>query len=115
MFAKTLARHYATTPKIVPHTLLFYKYVPDVLEKRAPHRMKHMEYAAKSKEEGKLIHGGALEPASDGAIIVFKGDIPEYVENFAKNDPYVVNKVVQSYKVQKWNTIDLEPSSHYKE
>ena len=112
---KTQTRSYAKPPIISPHTALFYKYVPDAVEKREPFRVAHLKHAAKAKEEGKLVHGGAFEPASDGALIVFKGDCRDYAEQFASNDPYVTGKVVLSYEIKKWNTVDIQSSDTYVE
>ena len=50
--------------------------------------------------------GGAFSDPTDSAMIVFNGDVTdEYIENFVKNDPYVVNNLVPSWKVRNLNTI----------
>ena len=106
-------RHYSKQIKINVHTLLFYKYIPDIMEKRGPHRINHMLHASKSKQEGKFLMGGAHEPASDGATIVFQGDCTEYAEEFARNDPYVQNGLVQHYTIKKWNVVDVGVPEDY--
>jgi uncharacterized protein YciI len=108
-------RDYSKEVKLQPLTALFYKYVPDVLEKRGAVRMVHLVFAAKAKQEGKLLYGGAFDPVSDGAMLVFNGDCKEYVENFAKNDPYVTSKLVSSYEIKKWNNVALEAPEYYQE
>lgn len=84
--------------------MLMYDYVPDVLEKRAPHRKNHFEFLQKYESAGQLILGGAFNPPSQGACLVFKGE-KSMVENFAKADPYVVNKVVTGYKILEWTAV----------
>jgi uncharacterized protein len=41
----------------------------------------------------------------DGAVLIFRGDSAELVEQFAKNDPYVLNGLVKQWRVRKWNTV----------
>jgi uncharacterized protein YciI len=41
----------------------------------------------------------------DGAALVFKGDDPSVAERFARNDPYVVNGLVQNWRVRAWNVV----------
>jgi uncharacterized protein YciI len=100
-------------PRIEPYTVLFYKYLPDILEKRTAFRTAHLQYAAKSKKEGRLLLGGAFQPVSDGAMLLFKGDCAQYVENFAKHDPYVTNKLVVSYEIKPWSSVELLDPSAY--
>jgi uncharacterized protein YciI len=83
---------------------LMYDYVPDVLEKRAPHRKNHFNYLQKYESAGQLILGGAFNPPSLGACLIFKGE-KEMVEEFAKSDPYILNKVVIGYKVIEWTAV----------
>lgn len=37
--------------------MLFYNYVDDIINKRAPHRPAHLELATKYKDQGKLLLG----------------------------------------------------------
>lgn len=83
--------------------ILFYKTIKDYLEKRAPLRDAHLAYANASHERGELFIAGALTEPADGAVLVFKGDSPAAAEEFAKNDPYVLNGLIIEWKVRPWS------------
>lgn len=87
------------------HHALFYDYVEDVLEKRAPHRDAHLALARAWKDEGKLVAGGALGDPPHGGLLVFLVDDAAEVEAFASQDPYVENGVVTSWRVEPWNVV----------
>jgi hypothetical protein len=38
-------------------------------------------------------------------MILFRGDSPSPAEEFARNDPYVVNGVVKRWYVREWTTV----------
>lgn len=87
------------------HYLLIYELSPDYLEKRGAHRDEHLKLAWESQKAGELILGGALQDPSDQAYLLFKSDSPEAAETFAKQDPYVKNGFVVSWKVRPWMTV----------
>ncbi|SMO32592.1 YciI-like protein [Gracilimonas mengyeensis] len=87
------------------HFLLFYTLSPDYLEKRTKYRSVHLKMAWDAYERGDLIHGGALNDPADKAVLLFKGDTAEVAENFAKNDPYVQNGLVEKWEVREWTTV----------
>ncbi len=85
--------------------VLTYDYVPDVLEKRAPHRADHLVLAREYHAAGKILLAGAFDPPTDGALFVFKVDSAAEVEAFAAKDPYVKNGVVRGHRVRPWNVV----------
>ena len=87
------------------HYLLFYDVVDGYVEKRAQFREQHLKYANQAHERGELILAGALADPVDGAVLVFRGSSPEVAETFAKNDPYVTNGLIKSWRVRKWMTV----------
>ena len=87
------------------HYILFYTTADDYMERRGEFRQLHLNMASKAVEKGEILMGGALAEPPDKAIIVFKGDSPEVAENFAKNDPYVLNGLVTSWEVRPWNVV----------
>ena len=87
------------------HFLLFYDVVDGYIEKRATHRAVHFAHAQKAFDEGQLILAGALADPVDGAVFVFRGPDAGAAEQFAKNDPYVLNGLVKSWRVRKWTTV----------
>jgi hypothetical protein len=84
---------------------LFYDYVPDVIEKRAPHRGAHLALAKEAQAAGKLVFAGAFDPPTDGALLVFKAGSAAEVEEFVRHDPYVKNGVVTGWRVKPWTVV----------
>jgi uncharacterized protein YciI len=85
--------------------VLTYDYVPDVLQKRAPHRDAHLALAREWLAAGKIALAGAFDPPTDGALFVFKVDSAAEVEAFVAKDPYVKNGVVTGHRVRPWNVV----------
>lgn len=85
--------------------ILFYKTVSNYVERRAQFRKEHLAYATKYHEEGKLILAGSLADPVDEAILVFKGESPMVAEDFAKNDPYVLNGLITEWFVRPWSVV----------
>jgi uncharacterized protein YciI len=87
------------------HFLLLYDYVPDIVERRDPHRGAHLGHARAAVDRGELVLGGALANPIDGAVLLFRGDSPAAVEAFAQTDPYVLNGLVTRWRVREWTTV----------
>lgn len=85
--------------------ILFYKTVENYLERRVPLREKHLAYANASHKRGELFIAGALADPADSAILVFKGENSSVAEEFAKNDPYVLNGLITEWKVRPWTVV----------
>jgi uncharacterized protein YciI len=81
--------------------VLEYTYVPNMIEKRVPVRPAHLEFTKPHIESKKLLAGGALLPGMEGGMLLFRAP-KEYVEDFAKNDPYVVEQLVTEYRIREW-------------
>ena len=87
------------------HYLLFYDTVPEYADRRLPFRSAHLTHARAAVERGELVLGGALADPIDGAVLLFRGESPEVAEAFARNDPYVVNGLVTTWRVRAWTTV----------
>jgi uncharacterized protein YciI len=85
--------------------ILFYTTADDYMERRGQFRQQHLEMAKERVAKGEIVMGGALADPPDQAIIVFKGESPEVAEEFARNDPYVLNGVVTSWEVRPWTVV----------
>jgi len=92
------------------HFLLFYDFVPEYLERRAPLRGDHLEFARAAQARGELVLGGALSDPLDGAVILFVGD-RGVAERFAEADPYVQGGLVTAWRVREWVTVVGEDAS----
>jgi uncharacterized protein YciI len=82
------------------YVALFYETVEHYVERRQPFRQLHLAHATKWNEAGKLILAGACKP--EGALLVFRVDSVAEVEEFAKNDPYVLNGLITRWTVKEW-------------
>lgn len=87
------------------HYLLIYDLVDDYVAKRAPLRPEHLQIAWAHVARGELVLAGALAEPVDGAIFLFQGDSPDIAEAFARQDPYVRNGLVKSWRVRPWTTV----------
>ncbi len=85
--------------------VLFYDYVENVLEKRAPFRGDHLALANEYRERGELLMAGAFADPVDGAAFVFAVDDPARVEAFVAADPYVANGLVPSWRIREWTVV----------
>lgn len=87
------------------HFLLFYDTAPDYLERRGEYRGQHLVYARAATMRGELLLGGALTDPVDGAVLLFRADDGKVVQEFAANDPYVVEGIVTGWRVREWTTV----------
>lgn len=87
------------------YSLLFYDYVDNIVERRAPFRQEHLALAGEMHEQGVLLMAGALTEPVDGAVLVFTTADRSVVENFVARDPYVRNGLVTSWRIRPWNVV----------
>jgi len=87
------------------HFILFYDFVDDYLERRGQFRDAHLKLAWEAVDRGEMVLAGALADPADTGVLLFSGETAEAAEAFARNDPYVVNGLVKSWKVRKWTTV----------
>jgi uncharacterized protein YciI len=87
------------------HSILFYDYVDDILERRGPHREAHLAGAESARERGDLVAAGALGSPPHGAAFVFATDDRQAIERFAREDPYVAAGLVTAWRIEPWNVV----------
>lgn len=93
------------------HFLLFYEFVPEYLQRRAPYRAEHLRIAWAAHDRGELILGGALAEPADGAVLLFRGADDRGARSFAEADPYVASGLVKRWWVRPWTTVVGEAAS----
>ena len=104
--ARAMAGDAAAPPAPPRYTLLTYKYVPDILDKRGPHRAAHLAAAADAKAAGLLAMAGALADPVDGGLFIFTPRATAAdVEAYAKNDAYVKADLVTEWSVRPWMVV----------
>lgn len=84
---------------------LFYDVVDDYVARRSMYRDQHLELAMAAYERGEMVLAGALADPVDRALIVFRAADASVVEEFARNDPYVVNGLVTHWEVRPWTVV----------
>jgi uncharacterized protein YciI len=85
------------------YLILFYDYVEDIVERRAPHRPAHLALVGARKQAGLVVAGGALGDPPTGAAIVFGTDDEDEVRAFVDTDPYVAEGLVTQWRIVPWN------------
>ena len=89
----------------MPYFALIYEVVDDFVARRGPFRNEHLRLAGESHGRGEMVLGGALSEPADTALIIFRCADKSAAENFARNDPYVVNGLVKKWTVRPWNVV----------
>lgn len=87
------------------HSLLFYDYVNDIVERRAPFRQEHLALAGEFRDREVLVMAGALVEPVDGAVLVFATNDRSVVEDFVARDPYVREGLVTAWRIRAWNVV----------
>ena len=120
----------STTPIVpTPMFLLTYKYdardETELAVRRASIRPLHLAHAQAAQKAGKLFLGGASLPVSNTqhqesdditGVLVFRNCTLDYVEEFAKTDPYFTKPashgkpLTRSYSIRSWNVV-VKPES----
>ena len=89
----------------MPETLqlLQYEYVPDIGEKRAPHRAAHLSLIEEFHAEGRLVIAGALGDPPHSGLLAFRTAADAAA--FAEEDPYGKADLVVSHKIEPWTVV----------
>jgi len=90
---------------VMKHFLLFYTFADGYLERRPRFREAHLELAWAAHERGELLLAGAVADPIDTGLLIFSAESRDVVEQFARNDPYVVNSLVTAWRVREWLTV----------
>jgi uncharacterized protein len=84
---------------------LFYYVIDDYITQRAKYREAHLKLARAANERGDLVIAGVFNNPPDGALLVFKVSDKSVVEDFVKNDPYVVSGIVARWEIREWTVV----------
>jgi uncharacterized protein YciI len=81
--------------------ILFYEYVPDIVERRAPFREGHLGLIKRWHGEGRIVMaGGVGDPVHSGMIVLRADDPQAAAEAFVADDPYQPAGLVTSWRVE---------------
>ena len=89
----------------MPYFVLEYEVVDDYANRRTPFRPLHLQKVRDAHVRGELRLAGALSNPPDGALFVFRSESPKVAEDFARNDPYVLNGLTKSWQVRPWTVV----------
>jgi uncharacterized protein len=84
---------------------LIYEAADGYVARRPEFREQHLRLAQAARERGELVLAGAFADPIDRALIVFRVNDKSKVEEFARNDPYVVNGLVKRWEVRPWTVV----------
>ena len=87
------------------HFILFYEFTDDYLARRAEFRNAHLHKAWEAQRRGELLLAGAFADPADGAALIFDCESAQTPEQFAAQDPYVLNGLVKRHRVRAWTTV----------
>ena len=85
--------------------VLIYYVVDGFVSRRTPFREAHLQLVREANRRGELLLAGALGDPVDRALLVFRGEDRSIAEDFAGNDPYVINGLVTRWEVQPWAVV----------
>jgi hypothetical protein len=85
--------------------ILFYYVVDDYVSRRSAYREDHLRLAREAHQRGELLLAGALSDPPDRALLVFRVPDRSVVEDFVRNDPYVINGLVTHWEVRSWTVV----------
>lgn len=77
-----------------------YDYVPDMDNRRAPHRADHLGFLSGLHEAGSLVLAGALTDPVDTAWLVVRAESQPAARAMTAEDPYVHHGLVRSVTVR---------------
>jgi uncharacterized protein YciI len=86
------------------HLVLEYSLADDYLERRSALREDHLALARAAHERGELLLAGALPDPYDRALLIWTAS-REIVEEFVRQDPYVVHGLVTGWALREWNVV----------
>jgi|SRR5271163_2623158 len=87
------------------HFLLCYTFADGYLERRPRFREAHLRLAWDAHNRGELLLAGAVADPVDTGLLIFSAETRDMVEEFARNDPYVLNGLVTAWRVREWLTV----------
>ena len=85
--------------------VLLYYVVDNFVARRAEYREDHLRLVREAHSRGELLLGGALADPADRALLVFRAADRSIVEDFVRNDPYVIHGLVPRWEVRPWTVV----------
>jgi uncharacterized protein YciI len=87
------------------HYLLIYYTVEEYVDRRAPFREEHLRLVTEAYKRGDVIMAGALADPVDRAVLVFRSPDKTVIEDFIRNDPYVLHGLITRWEIRPWTVV----------
>nr|WP_275941552.1 YciI family protein [Planosporangium mesophilum] len=85
--------------------MVLYTYVPDMEQRRAPHRQDHLAWIRDLADKGTLlVAGAAQEPVDTGVLVVRAADAHE-VRRLLLDDPYALANLITGVVVRPFGLV----------
>jgi uncharacterized protein YciI len=77
--------------------------VPDMAERRTPHRAAHIAHLEAARDRGLLLLAGAFADPVDGALLVCEAEDAAAIFAWLANDPYNKAGLIREARVREIN------------
>ena len=84
---------------------LIYYLVDDYLFRRTQFRERHLRLVQDAHGRGELVLAGAFRDPADRALLIFRVKNKEVIEEFIRDDPYVINGLVTRWEIRPWSVV----------
>jgi hypothetical protein len=85
--------------------LLIYYTIDEYVKLRAPYREEHLRLVTEAHRKGDIIMAGALSDPVDRAVLVFRSPDKTVIEDFIRNDPYVLHGLITKWEIRPWTVV----------
>ncbi|MGH3647115.1 MAG: YciI family protein [Micromonosporaceae bacterium] len=80
--------------------LVLYSYVPDMTERRTPHREAHLAWLREHADAGRILLAGATQDPVDTAVIVVRAADQHAARTLLLDDPYAAANLINAVSVR---------------
>ncbi|AJT40536.1 YciI family protein [Psychromicrobium lacuslunae] len=81
-----------------------YTYVAETAAARDQHRPEHRNWLSSQVEAGKILVSGPY-PDGSGALIIFRAETIEELEDLLTQDPFAIQGCITGHQIKAWNPI----------
>lgn len=87
------------------YKILFYDYVPDIVDRRDPHRPGHLANIEAHVGRGEVVIAGAVGVPPHAGLIVFADVDDAVIEAFVAADPYQAAGLIVAWRIEPWTVV----------
>ena len=79
--------------------------VPNALELRQPYREAHLRHFRELRDAGRIVLAGPWADKYDGALVMFRAESRDEVEQILRDDPYHKANIWPEIIIREWDVI----------